>query len=115
MDFLNCYICNKQTKPANGVRMRAKTKYSAMGVHEIIQGFLKETHLLRFSANDVICAKCFQKLNQYDLACRMAEEIQQEITNSLHATEQVFLSDETVEYLVDDSIEENIIECDFKE
>lgn len=115
MEFLNCYICNHQINPKNGVRMRAKTKYSETGVHELIQGFLKDTHLLRFSANDIVCDKCYEKLNHYDLACRVAEEIQEQITNALHATEQIFLSEETVEYLADEPNEESIYQNEFNE
>lgn len=95
--------------------MRTKTKYSSFGIHEIIQSFLKDTHTLRFSANDIICEECFKKLNQYDLACRMSEEIKSEITESLYATEQVFLSDEPVEYLLDDANDLNIFQNDFDE
>lgn len=117
MDFLNCYICNVQTKLPGSYRMRTKTKYSGTSVYEIVQNFLKSTHLLRYSANDVICEQCYRKLNQYDLACRMSSEIQQEITNALYATEQEYLNeDETVEYLEDPTIDDaSACQADFDE
>ena len=101
MDFLNCYICNAKTKLQKSVRIKSKTKYSGVGIHEIIQTFLKETHMLRFSPNDIVCMRCYGKINQYDLACRMADDIQRDITNSLYITEQEYLSEEPVEYLED--------------
>lgn len=115
MDFLNCYICNDKTKLRNSVRIRTKTKYSATGVNEIIQSFLKQSHVLRFSPNDIVCERCFQKINQYDLACRMADDIQQEITNALYITEQEYLSEEPVEYLEDVQSEKNSYQKDFDE
>lgn len=115
MDCLNCYICNAGTKLRNSVRIKTKTKYSATGVHEIIQSFLKQSHVLRFSPNDIICEKCFQKINQYDLACRMADEIQQEITNALYITEQEYLSEEPVEYLEDVKNDKTTCQKDFEE
>lgn len=100
MDCLNCIVCNVQTSLQTSYRMRTKTKYSGTSIHEIIQNFLKSTHLLRHSANDVVCQECYDKLNQYDLACRMTKEIQQDITNALYATEQEYLNEEDyVEYL----------------
>lgn len=99
MEYLNCYICNSQTKLRNSVRIRTKTKYSGIGVNEIIQSFVKESHVLRFSPNDIVCEQCFEKVNKYDLACRMADEMQQEITNALYTTEQEYLNEEPVEYL----------------
>lgn len=99
MNYLNCYICNSETTLRNSVRVRSKTKYSGIGVHDVIQSFLKESHALRFSPNDIVCEQCFQKVNRYDLACRMADEIQQEITNALFATEQEYLNEQSVEYL----------------
>lgn len=115
MDFLNCYICNAKTKLRNSVRIKMKTKYSGTGVHEIIQSFLKQSHVLRFSPNDIVCERCFQKINQYDLACRMADEIQQEITNTLYITEQEYLSEEPVEYLEEVQSERNSCQKDFEE
>lgn len=102
MDYLNCYICNSETTLQKSVRIRSKTKHSGVGVNEIIQSFLKESHSLRFSPNDIVCERCFQKINQYDLACRMADEIQQDITNALFATEQQYMSQEPVEFLEDE-------------
>lgn len=101
MDSLNCYICNASTKILTCVRIKSKTKYSGIGIYEIIQSFLKETHTLRFSPNDIVCEQCYRKINQYDLACRMAEEIQKDITSSLYITEQEYLSEEPLEYLQD--------------
>lgn len=115
MDFLNCYICNSETKLRNSVRIRTKTKYSRIGVHEIIQSFFKGSHLLRFSPNDIVCERCFQKLNRYDLACRMADEIQQEITNALYTTEQEYLNEEPIEYLEDVQSDKNECQKDFEE
>lgn len=115
MEYLNCYICNSKTELRNGVRIKTKTKYSATGVHEIIQSFLKQSHVLRFSPNDIICERCYQRINQYDLACRMADEIQQEITNTLYITEQEYLSEEPVEFLDDVRIENATHQKDFEE
>lgn len=115
MDSLNCYICNAKTKLASSVRIKSKTKYSGIGIHEIIQTFLKETHMLRFSPNDIVCGTCYRKINQYDCACRMADEIQKEITNSLYITEQEYLSEEPVEYLVDVPSDINACQKEFEE
>lgn len=115
MDFLNCYICNSETKLRKSVRIKTKAKYSGTGVHEIIQSFLKQSHILRFGPNDIICEQCFNKINQYDLACRMADEIQQDITNALFLTEQEYLSEEPVEYLEDAQSDKSICQKDFEE
>lgn len=115
MDYLNCYICNSETRLQKSVRIRTKTKYSGVGVHEIIQSFLKESHMLRFSPNDIVCERCFQKINQYDLACRMADEIQQDVTNALYATEQQYMSEEPVEFLEDTQSDKNTCQKDFEE
>lgn len=113
MDYLNCYICNSETQLQNSLRVRTKTKYSGVGVHQIIQTFVKES---RFSPNDIVCQRCFQKINQYDLACQMADQIQQEITNTIYATEQEYLSEEPVEYLDEDAhSDKNICQKDFEE
>lgn len=113
MDYLNCYICNSETQLQNSLRVRTKTKYSGVGVHQIIQTFVKES---RFSPNDIVCQRCFQKINQYDLACQMADQIQQEITNTIYATEQECLSEEPVEYLDEDAhSDKNICQKDFEE
>lgn len=115
MDFLNCYICNAETKLEASVRIKTKTRYSGVGMNEIIQTFLKETHMLRFSPNDIVCIRCVQKINQYDLACRMANEIQQDIINSLYVTEQQCLSEQPVEFLVDVHVDKDSCEKDFEE
>lgn len=114
MDSLNCYICNAETQLQNSARIKAKTKYSGTGINEIIQSFLKETHMLRFSPNDIVCERCCQKINQYDLACRMADEIQQDITNALYITEQEYLSEEPVEYLDYVQSDKNSCQEDFE-
>lgn len=115
MDYLNCYICNSKTKLRNSLRIRTKTKYSGVGVHEIIQSFLKVSHVLRFGRNDIVCERCYQKINQYDLACRMADEIQQDITNALYCTEQEYLNEEPIEYLEDAPSDKNTCQKDFEE
>lgn len=115
MDYLNCYICNAKTKLQTSIRIKSRTKYSNTKIHEIIQSFLKETHMLRFSPNDIVCERCCRKINQYDLACRMADEIQEDITNSLYITEQEYLSEEPVEYLEDVQNDTNIYQKDFEE
>lgn len=117
MDYLNCYICNAETKIQCSVRIRTKTKYSGIGVHGILQSFMKETKRLSFSVNDIVCERCFRKVNQYDLACRMADEIQQDITNALLSTEQEYLSEE-IEYLDDSSLDKQskaTLTTDFEE
>lgn len=114
MDYLNCYICNSNTKLRNSLRIRTKTKYSGVGVHEIIQSFLKASHVLRFGRNDIVCERCYQKINQYDLACRMADEIQQDITNALYSTEQEYLNEEPIEYLEDAPSDKNTCQKDFE-
>lgn len=70
--------------------------------------------MLRFSPNDIVCERCCRKINQYDLACRMADEIQKDITNSLYITEQEYLSEEPVEYLEDGQNDTNICQKDFE-
>lgn len=115
MDHLNCYICNKKTKLQNCVKIRAKTKYTNISINEIVSSFLKETHLLRFSANDIVCPECYEKLNKYDLACRMASEIQQEITDALYVTEHEYLYDGSIEYLEDDKDDISELQNDFDE
>lgn len=115
MDHLNCYICNKKTKIQNSIKIRAKTKYTNISINEIVSSFLKETHLLRFSSNDIVCPDCYQKLNKYDFACRMASEIQQEITDTLYATEHEYLYDESSEYLEDGKNDINELQNDFNE
>lgn len=115
MDSLNCYICNASTDLCKSIRIKSKTKYSGTGVHEIIQSFLKETHTLRFSPNDIVCEQCYQKINQYDLAYRMAGEIQKDITSLLYTTEQEYLSEEPVEYLEDDETDAFTCQKDFDE
>lgn len=116
MEYLNCYVCNSETKLQNSVRIRSKTKYSGVGIHEVIQSFLKESHVLRFSPNDIVCEQCLRKVNRYDLACRIADEIQQEITSSLFATEQEYLNEQSVEYLeFSQDNDKTICEKDFEE
>ncbi|XP_031626363.1 zinc finger protein 184-like [Contarinia nasturtii] len=117
MDYLNCFICNAETKLENSVRIRTKTKYSGIGVHGILQSFVKESKRLSFSPNDIVCEQCFQKVNQYDLACRMADDIQQEITNALYSTEQEYLSEE-VEYFEESLCDKQsrvLLTADFEE
>lgn len=114
MNYLNCYICNAKSKLQSSIRIKSRTKYSNTKIHEIIQGFLKETHMLRFSPNDIVCERCCRKVNQYDLACRMADEIQKDITNSLHITEQEYSSVFTIEYLEDGQNDTNSCQKDFE-
>lgn len=115
MDYLNCYICNSETKLQNSVRIRTKTKYSGVGVHEVVQSFLKESHVLRFGPNDIVCEQCFRKINKYDLACRVADEIQNDITMALYATEQEYLNEEPVEYLDDAQHDKSSYQKEFEE
>lgn len=71
--------------------------------------------MLRFSPNDIVCERCYRKINQYDLACRMADEIQKDITNSLYITEQEYLSEEPVEYLEDGQNDISSCQKDFEQ
>lgn len=113
MDYLICYICNSETRLNNSLRIKTKAKYSGMGVNQIIQTFVKESHMLRFGPNDIVCQQCFQKINQYDLACQIADQIQTEITNALYATEQEYLTEEPEEYV--EAGDKNLCQKDFEQ
>lgn len=76
--------------------MSAKTRHSETILHDLLQSFLDDTHILRFSAYDCVCNECFQRLNKYDLAYRTANGIRQDILNAFYATDYESLGEELV-------------------
>lgn len=103
MEPSNCYICNRSIVDSNkSYRLSAKTTYSDTFIHDLLQSFIKDTHLLRFSAYDCICNECYRRLNKYDFAYGIANSIQQNIVNAFFATEYESM-DEQEEVVFPDS------------
>lgn len=96
MESPDCYICNKCIGNGKSHRLSAKTQYSETILHDVLQSFLNDTHVLQFSTYDCVCNGCFQRLNKYDLAYQTANSIRQDILNAFYATDYESLEEELV-------------------
>lgn len=96
MESPTCYICNKCIRQEQNHRLSAQTQYSGTILHDLLQSFLNNTHILRFSMYDCACNECFQRLNEYDLAYQTASNIRQDVLNAFYATDYESLSEELI-------------------
>lgn len=101
MNPVNCYICDNTSVFYCKNIFKLKSKHSETPICDFICKFLGQ-ELTRLPSNDVdnvVCAECLNKIDEYDFACMTVERVEKELrdvllhTESVYAVDKVFVDD----------------------
>lgn len=128
MELLLCYICNNAAELYQKNLYKTKSKHSGIPIWDFLVKLTKEKaefseYISKAAAESletrVVCAKCLQQIDEYDLACTTAQRIEKQLldllidTKLVHAYDPLNLQNDEVRFPTSDAFHENMEETDF--
>lgn len=95
-DTKKCFLCDNETD--RYVSITTKSKHTETRINEFVQQFLNDGASDRKIEHDAhySCGECFDKINEYDLACSIAARVAEEMCEILKRTESKLNDDNAI-------------------
>ncbi|CAD7093039.1 unnamed protein product [Hermetia illucens] len=81
-----CYVCDQAVLDEGTDIFTNCTENTKTPINELLEQFVSHS-LVRSARKNLCCADCLSRINDYDLACYTAHQVQKELTDLLSATE----------------------------
>lgn len=99
-----CFICNTTSSESFVSLYDTVSEHSKTQIFDFVWKFLDDQPTVRDDSIDgansnwsLVCARCLNKINQYDLACMTATRLEQELRDELAQTEAFYSGRERID------------------